>query len=214
MGRPLREILDNSHSHIYSRFRNCEHLMSADEMKELFQQVIIQALKKYKFKINAFVLMETHIHMIIYTIAGEATISQIMQYIKGDFARKYNIEVDRMGPVWNERFGSIIVETRSDPNQYLKNLLLYQWYNPVKAGLVKKPLKYRYSSIRCYYDNHYNEKSVKNDVPVSLLDMYVKLGSTNHERYEKLLAYGKSIYKNNIDIFLDDKPRRGRPAVA
>ncbi|OGE00848.1 hypothetical protein A3A54_01655 [Candidatus Curtissbacteria bacterium RIFCSPLOWO2_01_FULL_39_62] len=56
------------------------------------------------------------------------------------FNRKY----EHFGPVFQNRFKSILIENDS----YFLKLSQYIYLNPVKANLAKNPLDYKYSSIR------------------------------------------------------------------
>ena len=56
------------------------------------------------------------------------------------FNRTYN----HLGPVFQNRFRSILIENDS----YFLKLSQYIYLNPVKAGLISDPLAYPYSSIR------------------------------------------------------------------
>lgn len=70
-------------------------------------------------------------------------ISWFMKEIKQKFTRNYNRIHNRTGFFWGGRFKSLIVEN----GDTLVNLLAYVDLNPVRAGIVKKPEAYRWSSI-------------------------------------------------------------------
>ena len=61
--------------------------MKRKKMKYLMEHVLNKALKKYKFLLNNYALLDNHFHFTITTIEGEATISTIMQFIKAQFAQ-------------------------------------------------------------------------------------------------------------------------------
>jgi REP element-mobilizing transposase RayT len=72
-----------------------------------------------------------------------ASLSELIRDIKVNFARYYNRRHHRRGYFWGERFKSVIV----DQGETLVNCLAYIDLNPLRAGLVKRPEEYRWSSI-------------------------------------------------------------------
>ncbi|MEJ2744556.1 MAG: transposase [bacterium] len=104
------------------------------------------------FKLYGFVIMPDHIHCIIQP-QSDMTVSKIMNYIKGNFARKYNWMKDRDGGLWQKRFydrglrGMIQLSRELD---YVHN-------NPVRAGLVNVPGEYEFSSYTYYFGNGYRD---------------------------------------------------------
>ena len=71
------------------------------------------------------------------------SLSSFMKDFKQGFSQYYNKLHDKQGCFWGDRFKSIIVED----GEALLNCLAYIDLNPVRAGLVKRPEEYRWSSI-------------------------------------------------------------------
>lgn len=105
-----------------------------------------------QFKLYGFVIMPDHVHLVIQPPA-EITISKIMNYIKGNFSRKYNWVNGAAGHVWQKRFYGKGIRGVMQ----LTNLLDYIHYNPVRAGLVVSPGDYEFSSYRHYYGASYHD---------------------------------------------------------
>ncbi len=72
-----------------------------------------------------------------------STLSEYIKDIKQTFSRFYNITHNRRGTLWGDRFKSVIVEN----GETLVNCLAYIDLNPVRAGIVKRPEDYRWSSV-------------------------------------------------------------------
>jgi hypothetical protein len=68
-------------------------------------------------------------------------LSAFMQVLKQRFSAFYNRRHGRRGTLWEERFKSVIVEGEG---RALVTMAAYIDLNPVRAGLVKDPLKYRW----------------------------------------------------------------------
>ena len=69
-------------------------------------------------------------------------VSVFMQELKKRFTWWYNKRVGRKGPLWEDRFKSVLVE---DDEKVLLTMAAYIDLNPVRAGLVKDPKDYRWS---------------------------------------------------------------------
>jgi REP-associated tyrosine transposase len=194
MGYPIREILANHTYHTMSRCHNLKNFMKSNKMKELLVEVINDALNLYNFKLISYVIIDDHFHFLIQTTSDGETISRIMQYIKSQYARKYNKIMERKGAFWNERFKSRIVELSDDPISYLNRLLWYFGYNPVKKGLVSDPREYKFGSINSYLLNDY-----VSEVKITLHKYYLDLGKTFKERTKKFLEY-ENFYLQNLSV--------------
>jgi len=72
-----------------------------------------------------------------------SSLSEYVKEIKQGFSRTYNRLHSRKGYFWSDRFKSLIV----DNGETLINCLAYIDLNPIRAGIVKKPEAYRWSSL-------------------------------------------------------------------
>ena len=71
-----------------------------------------------------------------------------MKEMKERYSRWYNRKHQRTGTLWMGRFKSVLVEGRSDDGgrlDALRSMALYIDLNPVRAGLVDEPERYRWS---------------------------------------------------------------------
>jgi len=192
MGYPLRIIEPFITYHTFSRCIEIRDMMRLDKMKDLLVEVIKMAQEKYEFELMAYVILDNHFHFIIRTLYGEATISRIMQFIKAQYARRYNRMVKRTGPFWNERFGDTIIEHSEDPGILFNWINCYLGYNPVRKKSVNDPRDYKYSSINCYLDENYISP-----VKITYSKYFLELGSTFRERVKKFLEY-EEMYRKRL----------------
>lgn len=96
-------------------------------------------------QIIAYCLMPNHIHLIL----KQLMINGISKYMKDlliSYTRTFNLMHKRMGPLWESRFKSVLVDT----DEQLLHLTRYQHLNPVTANLVSNPEDWVYSSYREY----------------------------------------------------------------
>ena len=144
------------------------------------RQVLLQLLsfyrKKYQVRLHGYVIMPTHIHLLIMSERGE-NIRRFMQNLLKNASKRiiantesfleppgYSARAKQLldvfarhaNPparyaVWKEKARGIPIYT----DDILKEKLDYIHNNPVKAGLVAIPEDYRWSSFRNYYlDDH------------------------------------------------------------
>ncbi|WP_034640096.1 transposase [Desulfovibrio inopinatus] len=147
-----------------------------DGEKEILLSVIRRFSKIYFCDIIGFALMGNHFHLLVrmhpedsiaehdiqmrfqqvygddaYTSHNRlmelrrkwTSLSEFMREIKQTFSRIYNKRHARRGTLWGERYKSVLVED----GHALINCLAYIDLNPVRAGIVRKPENYRWSSI-------------------------------------------------------------------
>lgn len=134
-GRILKEGADY---HVISVINNKEPLLTDPVIKDLYQEVLTQCLKKYSFLIIQFSIMNNHIHLIIRPL--KESLSKIMQWINSVFAMRFNKLTGRCGHVWKCRFWSSIIEKI----EQFKKVYQYISDNPVKAGMASSPEEYPY----------------------------------------------------------------------
>ena len=74
-------------------------------------------------------------------LARMGDVSAFMKTLKQRFTIWFNKTNGRYGPLWADRFKSVLVEGRGNP---LQTMAAYIDLNPVRAGLVKDPKDYRF----------------------------------------------------------------------
>jgi putative transposase len=118
---------------------------------DLFWRAMDNTRLKYPCDLIAWVILPDHYHLLIDT--GTMSISSIIHDFKLSFSSYYRKRVNiRSGKVWQLRFWDHIIRDERDFNRHLD----YIHYNPVKHGLVEKPLDYTHTSIhkhREYYQD-------------------------------------------------------------
>ncbi|MGN1165331.1 MAG: transposase [Lachnospiraceae bacterium] len=130
--------------HIIVKGINREKIFYQQREKLYFKSIISKHLKKYKAEIYSYCIMSTHAHFIIR--AEIQILSLFMAAILAEYALYYNFKHHRNGHVFQNRFISECIEN----DRYLWTCLRYIHMNPVKAGIIKKPERYKYSSMSEY----------------------------------------------------------------
>ncbi|MDD2228005.1 MAG: transposase [Candidatus Cloacimonetes bacterium] len=103
-----------------------------------------------RFELLAFCVMSNHIHLLVQALKqdnGEYyRISNIVQSLKRYTAKEINSTLGKKGQVWDDYYFDRIIRT----SKSYDNVVNYILMNPVAAGLVDSPEKWRDS----YYSSH------------------------------------------------------------
>lgn len=113
-----------------------------DDFKK-FLEILKDAKLRYHFTLHSFCLMSNHYHLLIET--RSENLSLIARQINSKYAQYFNIEYNRVGPLWQGRFKNSFVYDDS----YLLILLKYIEQNPIKANITKTIGEYEWSSTFC-----------------------------------------------------------------
>ena len=138
MARPTR-IEKNGYYHVINRgvAKGNIYLDDVDFLK--FLEIVEEASIEYGFEVYSYALMSNHYHLLI-KIFNE-NLSIIMQKINSRYSVYFNHKYKRVGPLWQGRFKSWYVYDEL----YLKTLVRYIEYNPIKAGISQKIGEYRWT---------------------------------------------------------------------
>lgn len=147
MPRIARGILlyDGCYAHVISRSIREEKIIKDREDFLTFLKVLKTAKQQSHFQIFHYCIMHTHFHLAV-MIPGVTAFSRTIRYIKSQYCFKYHAKYQVSGPIWRERYKSLLVENED----YLRVCGEYIEYNPVKVGLVKQAEDWKFSSSRCY----------------------------------------------------------------
>jgi len=167
----------NNHFHL---------LIQSVPEKDYDDEELVRRLKKYVKRTRANHLSSPGLRRYRKKLED---ISEYVKSIKQTFSRWYNKENNRTGYLWGDRFKSVMLEEGNA-------LLACQAYielNPVRAGIVKVPEEYRWSSIS------YRLGRGNRDQFLSFDDVFFKEGTSP----KKILStYRHMVYKaGNIKTF-------------
>lgn len=119
-------------------------IFSDDADRARFCLLLQYASETYGMIVHAFCLMGNHVHLLVQP--READLSSAMHVLGFRYAQYFNKKYKRRGHLYQGRFKSIIVQSGS----YLMHLVRYIHLNPVRAGMVRHPEHYLWSSHRAY----------------------------------------------------------------
>ena len=120
-----------------------QNIFEDDLDKKKFMQILAEGKEKSGFRLYAYCLMNNHVHLLLKV--EKEPLEIIFKRIGSNYVYWYNTRYERVGHLFQDRFKSEPVEN----DDYLKTVIRYIHYNPVKGGL-NKDLRYEYSSYPSY----------------------------------------------------------------
>jgi len=152
MPRKARFTIENGNYHILSRGNNRQIIFNKDADFQEYLKHLLFYKKKYGVKVYHYVLMSNHVHLILWSPTGKF-LSELMKCVNLRYAQYYRKVYGGIGHFWQDRFKSFLIED----GKYLLVCGRYIELNPVRAGIVKVPEEYHWSSYRSYSGGKKNE---------------------------------------------------------
>ncbi len=145
MPRRARILLPNTPHHIMQRGHNRDAVFYRRDDFVNYKNNLLELKEKFGCKIYAYCLMTNHVHLIIDPGNTSNALSLLMKAVAGRQTRYINKTAKRSGSLWEGRFKSSIISTL----EYLLSCSRYIELNPLRAGMVKAPEDYKWSSYQC-----------------------------------------------------------------
>ena len=225
MPRKPRFYVPGAPVHAVQRGHNRSAFFFCDLDYLEYLRCLKQAADSCGCEIHAYVLMTNHVHLLL-TPARTDSVGRLFQSIGRHYVRYINETYQRHGGLFEGRYKCNVIESRA----YLLLCMRYIELNPVRAGMVDHPAKYRWSSYAS------NALGVSNAV-LSAQAEYValdRLPDARQSAYRDLFdrvadsdelallrcalqtgtPLGNARFKMEIEVALDLKvgfARRGRP---
>ncbi len=174
MARPWRIEYEGALYHVFSRGNNQQDIFVTDADRYLLLDTIGQMSERFDNDIVAYVLMDNHYHLLLRT--PKANLSRSMQWLGTTYTRRFNLEHFRSGHLFQGRYKSILVEN----DAYLMQLSYYIHNNPLRAGIVKRLIDYRWSSYPAYAYHRRHPGWLNKDLILSQIH-----GENKHRQYRE-----------------------------
>ena len=141
MPRKPRFFVLGAPVHVVQRGHNRSAIFF-DELDYLeYLRCLKQAADNYGCEIHAYVLMTNHVHLLL-TPERADSVARLFQNLGRHYVGHINKTYQRHGSLWEGRYKSNVIESQA----YLLSCMRYIEMNPVRAGMVDHPAKYRWSS--------------------------------------------------------------------
>ena len=169
--------------HVLQRGNNKQAIFIDDEDYRRMLDLLSEHAARDKVAIHAYVLMSNHFHLLL-TPKTSQGLSAMMQSVGRRYVQYFNQRYGRTGTLWEGRYRATLIQ----PERYLISSKIFMDLNPVRAGVVTRPLDYSWSSHGHYVGHHIDKIVVPHNV-------YWQLGNTpfaREARYAELIAHGLS----------------------
>ena len=120
--------------------------------------------------LHAYCLMTNHVHLLL-TPPNEHACATLMRDLGQRYVSYFNRRYGRTGTLWEGRFRSCLVDTA----RYVVACYRYIELNPVRAGMVRAPGEYAWSS-------HASNTGARIDSSLTPHDEYLALGDNGTSR--------------------------------
>jgi putative transposase len=130
---------------VIQRGNNCQTLFTSDKDIVAYAHWLAEGAEKYDLLIHGWVFMTNHVHLLV-TPKQDQSVSRLMQSLGRRYVGYFNYNYSRSGTLFEGRFRSNLVQN----DQYFMICLRYIELNPVRAGIVKDPVDYQWSSYRVH----------------------------------------------------------------
>ena len=141
MPRKPRLFLPGQPQHVVVRGHNRDPILARHDDFQYLYRCVRDAASRNGLAVHAWVFMQNHLHLLV-TPETEQSLPRAMQSIGRRYAQYFNRTYRRSGSLWEGRYRAGLVDTE----RYLLTCYRYIELNPVRAGIVKRPEEYVYSS--------------------------------------------------------------------
>jgi putative transposase len=146
MARIARIVVPGYPHHITQRGNRRQKTFFCDEDYREYIDLMAEWCNRCNVTIWAYCLMPNHTHLIAVPQTEESLRKAIGEAHRR-YSRMINFREGWRGYLWQGRFSSFVMDER-----YLLTAVRYIELNPVRAGLVKDPATYRWSSASAHIE--------------------------------------------------------------
>lgn len=146
MPRYARIVLPGWPHHVVQRGNQRQVVFFSDDDRQRYLQLLAKHFAAYHVAMLGFCLMDNHTHLVVVPKEVDSLARGVGRAHR-DFARWQNIQCDRVGHLWQNRYFSCPVE-----EERAWQVLSYVELNPVRAGLVANAWDWHWSSARSHAD--------------------------------------------------------------
>lgn len=131
--------------HVIQRGNNRCDIFRADDDRRVFLWALRNACDAFRLDVHAYVLMTNHVHLVM-TPSTHDALAKATQFIGRYYVPYFNRRYERTGGLFDGRYRASHLHS----DQYWRNAVRYIEMNPVRAGIVRHPAEYRWSSYRVH----------------------------------------------------------------
>ncbi|HME06090.1 MAG TPA: transposase [Bryobacteraceae bacterium] len=142
MPRANRIVIPGIPHHVTQRGNYRQQVFFREGDRLFYLDLLAEFSNHYGVSIEAYCLMPNHVHLVLVP-HGECSLPRLLQRIQSEYARVLNLRLHRAGHLWQGRYYSVPMA-----EDHFASAMVYVEQNPSRAGLVKGPADWRWSSAR------------------------------------------------------------------
>ena len=146
MPRTGRLVLPGYSHHIVQRGHNKQVVFAEEADYQYYLNTIREFKAACEITVHAYCLMTNHVHLLLEPETASG-LGEFMKRLAGRQTRYFNKQEVRRGTLWEGRYKSSVV----DVENYFYACVRYIELNPVRAGMVRSPGEYPWSSYSAHY---------------------------------------------------------------
>ena len=158
-----RIIYDGAICHIIQRGNNKQKIFKKGKDYEKILSIIKEYSRRYAFQLYNYCLMPNHLHLLL-KIDKKEHLAKLMQGILQTYRFYYKRKHKYIGYLYQGRYKSKIIEKES----YLLECARYIERNPLRAGMVKELVCYKWTSYLFYAHSQRNDIITENPLYTTL----------------------------------------------
>ena len=144
MARPPRIEYPDAIHHVTARGTEQRDIVTDNRDRSKWLSLLQRTATVYRWRTFSFALMNTHYHLFVQT--PDANLSEGMHYFNGGYAGYFNWRHSRSGHLFDGRYRTVLVEGEG----HWLEVSRYIHLNPVRAGIVRRPEDWPWSTCRGY----------------------------------------------------------------
>lgn len=191
MPRRARLMLPGIAVHVIQRGNNRQACFYRPSDHRKYLTWLSEYSEEHGCQIHAFCLMTNHVHLLL-TGSKVESIALLMKHLGQRYTQYINRRYKRSGTLWEGRYKSCLVWEE----QYLLACYRYIELNPVRAGMVKHPAEYQWTSYR----------SNAQDETLSLITPHTHYLQLGEQRSDRAKNY-RSLFHERMSPNLVDQIR-------
>jgi REP-associated tyrosine transposase len=144
MARFARVVVPGLPHHITQRGNRRQQTFFCDEDYDCYLELMAQFCRAEQVEVWAYCLMPDHVHLIAVPRSADG-LRRAIGEAHHRYTRMVNFREGWRGHLWQGRFASFVLD-----EPYLLTAARYVELNPVRAGMVNAPSRYRWSSAAAH----------------------------------------------------------------
>ena len=201
MPRARRVFFEGAVYHVYNRLARGERVFAGKAEAVVFRELLLEVVERDELTVFAWCLMPNHYHLFVRI--GTVGLDRPLRSLQQRVTRFVNRGQRVYGPLWQGRYRAKMVTDEG----YFQQLLAYIHLNPVSAGMVDDPARYRWSGHR----------EILGRIKDPIVDVDVVLQLFGETRRSARAAYTRRLKSAIEEEWIGDAPGRlpwwrlGRP---